>query len=373
MFKDYKEDKQIKGIKKQHNIMAFIGNGFDIAVLNKYRDDNLVSSYSKFYDYLCYKGFPAENVLYRQMAEDKRNGKENWSDFECSLGTLLGQGVPTGELDHALEEIQGAFLLFLNEVVTPEVLLRLNDEVVENRWGKKALARFLGDLKQEDYEKMAFPERTEHYDMYNYLFVNFNYTSLFDNYIYLDKKQFEPRPHRTVDTNFSFLPNPNGFAKENINDRTVWSSFLMVDTIHPHGYQNIPRSLLFGVENNAYLPNSEYHKFNKSYWAQSNQRYKSYFYDAELFIIYGTSIGETDSWWWENVFKALLYKDSELIIYFYNDAGLDEEQVKYRFIEACKVDATDAAIAAVMEKIYVVLYDGDSHLRMFALKNENEE
>ena len=38
---------------KQHNIMVFIGNGFDISVLQKYRDDKLISSYSKFYDFLC--------------------------------------------------------------------------------------------------------------------------------------------------------------------------------------------------------------------------------------------------------------------------------------------------------------------------------
>ena len=52
MFKNYKEEGQIKGIRAQHNIMVFIGNGFDISVLKKYRDDNLVSSYTKFYDFL---------------------------------------------------------------------------------------------------------------------------------------------------------------------------------------------------------------------------------------------------------------------------------------------------------------------------------
>lgn len=108
-------------------------------------------------------------------------------------------------------------MLFLNEIVTPEVLLKLNDDISKNEWGKKALSRFLGDLSQEDYEKMDFPEKTDHYHMYNYLFVNFNYTSLFDNYIYLDKYQFEPHPYKTVDTNFDFHPNPNGFIKKGMN------------------------------------------------------------------------------------------------------------------------------------------------------------
>ena len=93
--------------------MVFIGNGFDISLLSKYRKDKLVSSYSKFYDYLCYKGFSASNVLFQKMAEDKKKGKENWSDFENSLGELIKVGIPPQDLDNALREIQNMFLLFL--------------------------------------------------------------------------------------------------------------------------------------------------------------------------------------------------------------------------------------------------------------------
>lgn len=37
MFIDYVNDRSLDGIKKQHNIMVFIGNGFDISLLSKYR------------------------------------------------------------------------------------------------------------------------------------------------------------------------------------------------------------------------------------------------------------------------------------------------------------------------------------------------
>lgn len=129
MFKNYKDEGYIRGIKEQNNIMVFIGNGFDISILKKYRDDGLVSSYSKFYDFLCYKGFDKKNLLYEKMEEDKKNNKENWSDFECSLGELLQSNIPTNTLEEALKEIQGMFLLFLNEIVTPEVLLKLNNDI----------------------------------------------------------------------------------------------------------------------------------------------------------------------------------------------------------------------------------------------------
>ena len=208
--------------------------------------------------------------------------------------------------------------------------------------------------------------------MYNYFIINFNYTSLFDNYIYLDKYQFEPRPHKTVDTNFKFYPNPNGYIKQGKNGNTVWSSFVMVDTIHPHGYQNIPRSLLFGMENESYTSNRVLNRFNKSYWTQSNQRYKSYFDDAELFIIYGTSIGETDNWWWGNVYNCLLHGDSELIIYFYDDERIekDSDSVKQMFIDACNTGHSEVEYAKVKEKIYVVLYNEEKTTKMFALKSD---
>lgn len=66
MFTNYVNGKNIAGVEKQHNIMVFVGNGFDIAVLNKYRQDSLVTSYSKFYDYLCYKGISSTNVLFKK-------------------------------------------------------------------------------------------------------------------------------------------------------------------------------------------------------------------------------------------------------------------------------------------------------------------
>ena len=49
MYRDYKEEGQFLDVRKQHNIMVFIGNGFDISILQKYRDDKLISSYSKFF------------------------------------------------------------------------------------------------------------------------------------------------------------------------------------------------------------------------------------------------------------------------------------------------------------------------------------
>lgn len=370
MFIDYVNNTSIYGVKKQHNIMVFIGNGFDISILSKYRKDGLVSSYSKFYDYLCYKGFDEDNVLFKRMTEDKLGGKDNWSDFENSLGELVEEKVSAVELEYALKEIQNAFSLFLNEIVNPEILLKVSEDAELNKRSVRALSYFLGDLSEADYKTILFPEETGHYHMYNYLFVNFNYTSLFDNYIFLDKWQFDPRKYKTVDTNFSFIPNPNGYKKRGSNENTEWSSFVMTNTIHPHGYQNIPRSLLFGIEDEAYKEDRQLNKFNKSYWAQNNQKYKTYFDDTRLFIIYGTSLGKTDGWWWKNIYDCLLNKNSELIIYYYDNIGCDSEYVKDLFVNACTNNSAEEEIIKVKGKIYVVLYNNVLDKCMFRLEDK---
>ena len=119
----------------------------------------------------------------------------------------------------------------------------------------------------------------------NFLFINFNYTSLFDDYIYLDKVQHDRQPNKTVDTNFIFIPNPNKYAySKNREDgkEIKWSSYIMTDVIHPHGYQNIPRSLLLGVESAEYKYDRIRRRFNKSYWAQDDLKYKMYFANMDL-------------------------------------------------------------------------------------------
>lgn len=42
----------------------------------------------------------------------------------------------------------------------------------------------------------------------------------------------------------------------------------MTDVIHTRDYQNIPRLLLFVLENEQYKNNRELRRFYKSYWAQ---------------------------------------------------------------------------------------------------------
>ena len=80
----------------QINIMAFFGNGVDIQLM-EYLESPYRTSYQNFYNYLCYKNFDKDNMIFQKMTEDKKdnerdpNIKQNWSDFENSLIEIFNQ------------------------------------------------------------------------------------------------------------------------------------------------------------------------------------------------------------------------------------------------------------------------------------------
>lgn len=351
----------------QHNIMVLVGNGFDIAVLNKFGDAKMngkSTKYSDFFEYVTYfRLCDDNNLIYKKMKEDHEHNKANWCDFESSVDELLGEMINEGrqgeipKLETDLDAIQNAFSRFLNDIVTTDVVLKLNDKSKVNKWADTSLSKFMGDINPKD--NMMFVKNTYHYNLYNFLFINFNYTELLDNYIYLDKSQFEPHRHKNADRNFTFFPNPDGKLTE-FNEDTSWSSYIMTNIIHPHGRQNIPRSMIFGTELNEYDKSHVEKRLIKSYWAQDDLKYRKYFEDTELFIIYGLSMSKTDSWWMNNVCSCLEKGKSELIIYNF-ETKLPEESVKDNFLKAC-TNKGNINIEKIKEKIFVVqLHNNDNY------------
>src|SRR5699024_4847709 len=143
--------------KKQHNIMMLVGNGFDIAALAlldaKYRTD-----YQSFFFYLKSLNFNPNNMIFekmdelRQEHEEKRkqgeDGFPNWSDFEARLQEFVSGpvGINYAHLRQDLSEIQRHFSSFLDLVVSPELLNKLDAKAQHHLWAYCTFGRFLADL-----------------------------------------------------------------------------------------------------------------------------------------------------------------------------------------------------------------------------------
>lgn len=362
IFRDFKKCqskfdlKLYNNLKDQHNILVLVGNGFDIAALKKIGCRKLkgkTTSYQDFYEYITYLGLVDENnILYKKMKKDKEEEKDNWSDFENSIQDLISDSNNIIEIEKCLDEFQRHFTLFLNDLVDSDVLLELNSLAIKKKLSIRSLSKFLYDL--DDIDQLAFVDKTKHYDLFDFTFINFNYTFLLDNYLYLDKYQFDPHRHKYADRNFSFkfqLPKWNP---------TIFSSYIMTEILHPHGIQTVPRSILFGVDLDNYDRGLDDKKrLVKGYWSQYKSKYKSYLLEAELFIIYGMSLGRTDAWWYDNIFDALLLRKSELIIYMHGNAS--KESVKGKFIDGCvrHANSSQSEKEDVMKRIYVVTFENN--------------
>lgn len=313
------------------------------------------------------------------MEKEKQEGQELWSDFESGLIRLLNEKVDVQKdtLEKDLLDIQKYFATFLNEIVTAVVLTDIGEKASKNNWATNTVERFLSDLDEDDYENIKFPKETSHYDLLNWNFFNFNYTPLFDNYIYLDKLQFNPRPYRVADRNSRFFPNPKsvGSTIENGNSRTRWSTYVMTDIIHPHGVQNIPKSMLFGFDNENQVSNNQ-HKvmsvsFTKPYWGQNEKRYQHLFNDTRLFITFGLSFGRTDEWWWKEIVKSLAETNAELIIYnFMGNANYqNKEEIKEKIISRASLKLKQDEYKRITKKIFIVNFSENNPSIAFSIKS----
>jgi len=342
-------------------IMVFVGNGFDISVLEKY--GIRTTKFEEFYKYFIDRNPDRKkNSLIEEMENAKKNDKENWSDFEAQLNIMLDKIKAEDKvknLSEDLNEIQKAFSRFLNEIVDDNLIEQISDDIEKAVKDGKSFAldiisAFWTDLAENQSAKIKFIDCINHNINLNYIFINFNFTSVLDNFIYLDKEVFEPKKFKSSENNFEL-----NIKTKKKKDKTGNKKFfcdLAIKTHHPHGHQSIPKSLLFGTEvkeknNESIYKKNLNKKFIKSYWARCNLNYGELFEESKLFIIYGCSLGESDSWWWNKIYSRLEKKDAELIIYNYGDE--EENEIKKRYFSGCFKEIGNIE-EGIKERIFVI-------------------
>lgn len=357
-------------LRRQHNIMVLVGNGFDIQVTRRYKS-RFSPRYPAFYHYLAARDFDSSNLVVAQMVAAREDGQANWSDIEAAIGRLItpeGGWHSAEDVYQATLAIQAAFSEYLELVAPPDLLARVGRDSAEGSLAVKSMAEFVRDIAELStaFSSFAFTQETSHYDLFNYLFVNLNYTPLLDDYVFRDAQQFKPQAHRYADRNFRFLPNPTGDPAGYGDDKTGCSSYVRSEVIHPHGQQSIPRSLLFGIDAPDGLDQGgdARRQLMKPYWGMNRIEYGHLFADTRLFIIFGCSLGESDGWWWRRVYEALARRAddgaplSELIIYWWspvaNPANRDEVLNAF-FFGVAKTAISDQR-ARVEDRIQVLVY-----------------
>lgn len=366
---------RFKAVGTQYNVMALVGNGFDIQALTGLGSP-ADTRYESFYHYLKYRNFDSSNKILERM-ENLRGTAENWSDIESAIGDLLRvDGIEAGVIAAELSDVQREFSTFLDQVATPDILARLGERAVSNKSSVISFTEFLGDIADaDDYCRMRLPRRINIGDLLNFKFVNFNYTTLLDNFVYLDQTQFDPHPYKHSDRNINFHPNPLGHPRSAAHPDFrpergdfYMASYLVSDVIHPHGIQSTPRSLLFGIDEVSGAAK----RLAKPYWAQNEVKYGRLFAKTDLFIVFGCSLGDTDRWWWRSIVDGLrTNQDADLILYWRRGPGEDAltaTEMRERFATAAGHSGDPKILTLLAEKARVVLY-GDATERAWLNTN----
>lgn len=327
------------------NIVFLVGNGFDINVLSAL-NQSPNTSYSHFYNFIKYAHPECDNILIKEMEKRKESEYENWSDFEKIISELSRKNDLYADLMASLQEFQDYFSEFLNDIVTPSFLRYLDtfakqeifksilrNELLEKKYNffDSSMRFFLVDLDR-DISNCKF-RGFRHNETLHMDFFNFNYTSLLDNLLYLGKDNFQPKKYKNSPNNFNFHVNPKLIPEVHTDNPDKFCK-LEYNIHHPHGIQSIPRSILFGNGENT----TDY--FAKPYWARYDEKFKPIIDNAELYVIYGMSISETDKWWWDKIIGNIIERDVQLIIYNFlaDDMAKCSEDIKDKFLKAAECE-----------------------------------
>lgn len=245
---------------------------------------------------------------------------------------------------------------------------------VTNLDGLSNLEKCVGDLTEEDFNKLKFKNLPNHKNLIQFNILNFNYSTLADNYFFYLR---DPHPYNGSNNNSYFYTNPKGYNSGDKTDKKYLRSEHKL--YHPHGQLSIPSSILFGMSygkiqykssaqsSSKYYKNFEVDvvkKMDKLYWCDAKNEITDEINSTQLFIIFGHSIGKSDEWWWKKIIEVLANGSSELIIYEYHPEGVDNKEIselKNRFLSFADESFDETQKQIIENNIYVIHFDDEEN------------
>lgn len=266
------------------NILHIIGNGFDKAM-------GMKTSYPEFYEYL--KSLPEKgSSLLELMKKDIGANNQYWSDMEEALGQF------TSKIESGQEFIEFYYELSdrLQEYLAQELASFTRSEKLKGKIISDLLNldRNLGDIDKTPFRNFAntVSKPTTVYVM------SFNYTDTLEKILAYDNKT------------------AIGFGNNNT----------LQPIVHVHGVLN--DSIIIGVDNDMQIANKNFRDNDDVkdllVKVQSNQVMKynrhaeceKLISNADLIVLFGVSMGETDARWWKLIGEQMMKKKTLRIIQF---------------------------------------------------------
>lgn len=247
-------------------ILYIIGNGFDLAW-------GMKTSYPDFYSFLKDKDHK-NNPLMRQLIQEITEKNELWSDMEEALGKFTKKIEKVDSFQKLYIDLSNYLSEYLSQQSATFNPTDLDKEKFEYDIYHPLFFLDEGDkIKIDNYFRNKYQRLTAIYGSVNYM--------------------IERGKHRIMTLNYTNTIERIGKYYD--------------DIIHVHG--TLDETIIMGVDNEGQIENEKFRVDDvKDFFVkeQSNEVMKlvrhnhcrSWIKSAELIILYGVSLGETDAQWW---------------------------------------------------------------------------
>ena len=315
------------------NIVFLIGNGFDLNL-------GLNTKYSDFYEY--YKSSKTSNPKILEIKNEISANLQNWSDLELALGQYSSNWESLEDFDEVFEDIKDSLADFLAEE---------EQKFKNKKFDKNKFLQYLiypeRQFSRTDKDLLNQHKSRWRGSQWNIEIVTFNYTNMIESFFEGEIK------------NLSIGPQKNG------------SPIFLTNITHIHGY--LSEDMVLGVNDLSQIGNKnlcELEDFREAIIKKDCNRvqkhkreldFKKKIESANLIYIFGSSIGETDSIWWELIGNQLR-KDCKLVIFSkgeevqarhsYKRARI-ERAMKNFFCDRAKIPENERQ--SLLDKIFVAI------------------
>lgn len=265
------------------NIVYILGNGFDKA-------QGLKTSYPEFYEYLGER--KGNSALLQEMKSDIKENTKLWADMEEAFGKFTSKIGADNDFQNLYFELSDC----LQEYLKSEDKKFIPTDDLKNKFLNDFLyyGRYLGDLDRVRYNKFARAQVSGvHINV-----ITLNYTNTLEKLLSL----------KTQDSHVEKILNTN---------------MTLHNVIHVHG--SLDDAIIIGVDNEKQIANEAFRandnvkdllvkiQSNHAMKLLKHETCENFITDANLIILYGVSVGNTDLRWW-NLIGSELKRRSNLAI-----------------------------------------------------------
>jgi len=287
------------------NVTFLIGNGFDLNV-------GLNTRFSDFLRY--YLRVKNEDHRLIRFKNDISKDFDAWSDAEMMLGIYTGEykGTEVDDYLFCLSDFRINLSTYLKTELSRINYKTNNDEIVSVF--SSSILKFYSELPLERRNTIRAVFSSRESEDWNYSFITFNYTNVLSNCIKAINDSTKPlSTHRY------------GSATKNE---------AIGKLIHIHGAVN--KNMIMGVDNEDQIVNSEFKdnkKFRKRFIKPTtNEELRTLrdrdafdlINDSEIVCIFGMSLGETDTTWWNIISSWIQSKSYNQLIVFVREEEWNE-------------------------------------------------